>query len=1170
MPFTPTKVQELAISEKGNILVAAAAGSGKTAVLVERVISLLTDKENPVNADRLLIVTFTNAAAAEMRSRIEKRLDEECRKNPDNIGLLMQKHLLPTAKICTIDSFCIDLVRENFEKLNVSPDFKISDGFSLRAIDEEVLYRIINRYLEEDNKVFFDLLDIVGAEYDEKEFCEFVLKIYNYSRQLPNPKKWFKSLSQPFSNGCFERNSNLYLKAFEIAKETILNMQNELSVAIDLSLEVEKTATAYFETFSNTAKSLNTLLEAANSLDWNIFYNALTDFSLQSLPTVKGVGDYSQINSVKEIYKTYLPKQIESLQKIFYADYEFINNQYTFLREPIALLTDILVEFDEQLLIEYNKNNTFTFHNIEHLALNLLCREEDGKISVKEGAEEFLNRFDEVMVDEYQDTNDLQDMLFYILSNREEKLFVVGDVKQSIYGFRGANPENFLNKKNSYLPIEAKSDSPKKIILGNNFRSKDEICDFVNYFFEIFMNEKTGKIVYSEDEKLIASSKFPTVSTPAVDFNIIDCLDSIVSEEDLEASRIADYINEVMNSGECIKVDENTLRKAKYSDFAILIRNTKDKAASLANRLREFGIPVNYSLEGFAETIEVATFLSLLKVIDNPKSDTDLLAVMMSPIFAFSPDEMANIRISKRKGDLYSAVIASANNGNQKVLKFIKKLEYYRLLAASLPLEKLISKVLQNSEYLNIVSSMIDGIRRKNNLLLLCEYAVQFSQTKSNSISAFVKFIIKNSEMGLKSASINAGEDTVKIMSLHASKGLQFPVCIIANLNNNFNDVEARSNALYSTKYGLGFRYFDEELKKKITTVDREIILDNARKTRLEEELRLLYVGMTRAQDKLLFVSSFDNAEKSIEKFRTMLLADNSKFSASLFSKTKSYSDWLILSLLLHPNGSLLRGTGHSFIPIDTTSKINIEFFNCQNISLNIKSNSSNFEGSIDQEKCKQIKENIQFVYPYEQLLSIQSKSSVSAIANKAESKKFAFTNKPAFLSEKGISATGKGTALHKVMEFIDFNNVNNLESEIQRLYEWQYITETEKDSLNIKALQKFFESNIFNRIKNAKSYNREMRFLTEVSACKIDNTLDEKFKDEMVIIQGAVDICFVEDDGVVILDFKTDRVENENELKNAYSEQLEIYALACEKIFKTKVKQKIIYSFSLSKEIVL
>ncbi len=1170
MPFTPTKAQELAINEKGNILVAAAAGSGKTAVLVERVISLLTNNENPINADRLLIVTFTNAAAAEMRSRIEKRLDEECRKNPNNIGLLIQKHLLPTAKICTIDSFCIDLVRENFEKLNVSPDFKISDGFSLRAIDEDVLYKIINRYLEEDNKVFFDLLDIVGAEYDEKEFCEFVLRIYNFSRQLSNPQKWFKSLAATFSNGCYDRNSIIYLKAFEIAKETILNMQNELSVAIDLSLEVEKAATAYYETFSITANSLNELLQAANSLDWDLFYNTLGKFYLQSLPTVRGLGEYSQINSAKEIYKSYLPKQIETLQKIFYANFEFINNQYKYLKEPLALLSDILIEFEQELFNEYNKNNTFTFHNIEHLALKLLCREEDGKITVQDGADEFLDRFDEVMVDEYQDTNDLQDMLFYILSNREQKLFVVGDVKQSIYGFRGANPENFLNKKNSYLPIENQNNSSKKIILGNNFRSKDEICDFVNYFFEIFMNEKTGKIIYNEEEKLIPSSKFPSVSSPAVDFNIIDCFDSDVSEEDLEACRIADYINLVMNSGECIKADENNLRKAKYSDFAILIRNTKDKAASLANRLREFGIPVNYSLEGFAETIEISTFLSLLKVIDNPKSDTDLLAVMMSPIFAFSPDEMAKIRIIKRKGDLFSAVIATANNGNQKVLEFIKKLEYYRLLAASLPLEKLISKVLHNSEYLNIVASMFDGVRRKNNLLLLCEYAVQFSQTKSNSISAFVKYIIKNSEMGLKSASINAGDDSVKIMSLHASKGLQFPVCIIANLSNNFNDVEARSNALFSTKYGLGFRYFDEELKKKITTVDREVILENARKSRLEEELRLLYVGMTRAQDKLLFVSTYQNAEKSIEKYRTMLLADNSKFSASLFSKTKSYSDWLILSLLLHPNGDILRGTGHSFIPLESNSKINIEIFTKDNLSLNTKTDNFNTDFSVDEEKCKQIKENTAFVYPYEPLISIQSKSSVSAIANKAESNKFAFTNKPSFLTEKGISATGKGTALHKVMEFIDFNNINNLSSEIERLYEWQYISEAERDSLNIKALERFFESDLFKRIKNAKSYNREMRFLTEVSACKIDSTLDKKFENENVVIQGAVDICFVEDDGVVILDFKTDRVENENQLIEAYSHQLEIYALACEKIFNLKVKQKIIYSFALSKEIIL
>lgn len=1164
MPFTPTKEQSLAINEKGNILVSAAAGSGKTAVLVERVISLLTDETSPVSADKLLIVTFTNAAAAEMRSRIEKRLDEECRKNPQNIGLLMQKHLLPTAKICTIDSFCIDLVRENFEKLDISPDFKISDGFSLKSIDQEVLYKIINRYLEEENQVFDTLLDIVGAEYDESEFCEFILRIYNYSRQLPFPEKWFKSFSESFSKGFFSKDSSTYSNAFKIAQNIVLNMQNELSAAIDLSLTSEKAATAYFETFNEAARRLETLSSASASLDWNLFYKCLCKFSLPGLPTVRGVGEISEIISAKEIYKTYLPKQIENLQKIFYADFEFINNQYKFLKEPISLLSDILIEFSNKLFEEYNKNNTFTFHNIEHLALKLLCSEKDG-------ANEFFDRFEEVMVDEYQDTNDLQDMLFYILSNREQKLFVVGDVKQSIYGFRGANPENFLKKKKRYSPIDdLEENQSKKIILGNNFRSKDEVCDFVNYFFEIFMTEKTGSIVYNEEEKLIPSAKFPYISSNAVSLNIIDCLDAQNDEETLEATRIANYIDEIMNSGECIRVDENTLRKAKYSDFTILLRNTKDKASSLANKLREYGIPVNYSLEGFADTTEISTFLSLLKVIDNPKSDTDLLTVMMSPIFSFTPDEMAEFRINKRKGDLFSAVIFSKNLGNQKVLDFLNKLEYYRLLAASLPLEKLISKILHHSQYLNIVSSMVDGERRKNNLLLLCDYAVQFSQSNFNSVNAFVKYIIKNSEMGMKSATISAGDNSVKIMSLHASKGLQFPVCIIANTAKDFNDVEARSNALFSTDLGIGFRYFDEELKKKVTTVDREIILENIRKERLLEELRLLYVGMTRAQDKLLFVSTFSNAQKAIEKYKTLLLADNSRFSASLFSKTKSYADWLILSLLLHPNAKDLRGNGHSFIPIETDSKIDIEFFNEDNLSFKNVTQNSNCEYLVDEDKCKKIKENISYLYPFKDLISIQSKSSVSAIANKAESEKFAFSQKPAFLNEKGITATGKGTALHRVMEFIDFNNVNNIEKEIERLYEWQYISETEKDSINIESLKKFFESEIFKRIKNAKSFNREMRFLTEISACEIDNTLDKKFQNENIIVQGAVDICFVEDDGVVILDFKTDRVDNPKELIDAYSEQLNIYSKACEKIFKTKVKQKIIYSFSLSNEIII
>ena len=1167
MAFNPTKEQKSAINEKGNILVSAAAGSGKTAVLVERVISLLTDKDSNISADELLIVTFTNAAAAEMRSRIEKRLDEECRKNPTDAGLLLQKLLINNAKICTIDSFCIDLVRENFDKLDISPDFKVSDGYSLREINQNVIYGIINRYLEEKNPVFEELLDIIGAEFDERNFAETVMQVYEYSRQLPFPQSWFDSLYLPYKNKEFTSDNVWYKYAFEKAKTVCSSMQKLIANTIDLITDSKEASDAYLGFFTDTAKQISCLLDAVNTDDWDIFFNELNNFKPLKLPSVRGLSGLSNVSAAKDSYKYICEKSLESLNKIFYADLDFINSQFKKLAEPIKLFVEILKEYDQKLFEEYKNNNTFTFHNTEHLALSLLCQQKDGKITVNPESQEYLNCFSEVMVDEYQDTNDLQDMLFYVLSNFEKKLFAVGDVKQSIYAFRGANPSNFLSKKNRYIDIEkAKIDDPKRIILGNNFRSKPEVCGYINFFFELFMQKEIGEIDYTDGEQLIPTAVFPKTNTQSVNFDIIDCKETNEKSLVLEARRIAEIIKETINGDVCIKKDDNTLRKAKYGDFAILLRSMSNKAPIIVNELKKQGIPVNLSFENFTESIEISTFLALLKIIDNPQSDIELMTVMMSPLFYFSPDMMAEIRAEKKDGNLYSAVIHNAKKGNSKCNDFLKTLEKYRLYAVTYSLPKLISKLLIETEYLNIASAMSDGERRKNNLLLLNEYATQYSQNKNSGLGGFVKFIIRQSENGIKSACGSSESDAVKIMSIHASKGLQFPVCIVASTASRFNDADVRENAVYSSKLGIGFRYFDETDKTKYTTPSRQVILDDIKNSSLQEELRLLYVAMTRTQDKLYLISSFSNLEKSVDTYKNLLLSCRSKIDYNLFSRTKSYADWLMISSLLHPNGTQLR-TGSGLIPLDNDSELNINIIDGSSLTsilIETQTEKVTFNGDI----ISEIKSNLEFKYPFTEILNVESKTSVSAVANKAESEKYSFTAKPAFLSDGGITATERGTAMHKVMQFFDFEKSSDIDAEIERLYEWQYISEREMNSLNRKALEKFFESDIFSRIKKSSLVKREMRFLTEVPATEIDNSLDKRFENEKVIIQGAVDICFVENDELIILDFKTDRVEDINDLANAYGEQLSIYAKACQKIFNKPIKEKIIYSFGLSNSI--
>ena len=1162
--FKPTAEQKNAIEAQGNILVSAAAGSGKTAVLVERVIGKLCSETNGIPADKLLIVTFTNAAAAEMRTRIEKRLQEECIKNPDNIALTLQKHLLSSAKICTIDSFCIDLVRENFELADVSPDFKMSDGASLDVVNRRVLSGIVERYLAQNNPVFADLLDIVGTEYDESSFYDFVLGIYDYSRQLPFPDRWFKKIAQFYEKADFSADNPWYIYAFSLAKRLIEDSLSAVESAFDLIGTHQKASDSYTPAFFEMQNILKRLSDKLSHNSWDLFYNALCEATFPSLPVIRGVSDVFEIAAAKEIYKTVIPKNIERLKKIFYNNKDFIDSQFSYLSKPMQLLSDILIEFQDAVFEEYKRLNTFTFHNTEHLALKLLCGETDGDIIIKNN--DLLSRFEEVMVDEYQDTNDLQDMLFYVLSNRESKLFVVGDIKQSIYGFRGANPANFQKKKNRYIPIaDADSSKPQKIILANNFRTKAEVCEFVNFFFEAFMNDETGDIIYNSEEALIPAAKYPETEYPATELLLISSKESDESASVLEARQIAKYITEVMAQPDAIRVDNDSLRPAKYSDFTILLRSAKLKAPVIAEELKKAGIPVNYAAEDFAEGIEIATFLNLLAVIDNPQSDIELLSVLMSPIFKFTAEELSLMRVAKKQGTLYSAVIFAAENGDMKAKEFLEKLEYFRLLAVTNTLQKLITLLLYETGYLDIVTAMNDGVRRRNNLMLLSDYAGSYITEGTSCVGSFVRYIKNQSHGAIKSASSGLSSDAVKIMSIHASKGLQFPICIVAGCASSFNDSESHEGAIYTTALSLGFKYFDEIKKERYTTVGREVILDSVREERLREELRLFYVAMTRTQDRLVFTGVLSNIEKKIAELKTLLICAESRINSNIFSRTKSYLEWLLLCVLLHPSGKDFRN-GASIIPIATESQIKVSVCEPEGGEESFEEKAK-ISATPNLQKAEIIAQNMAYSYPFAEILEIEAKSSVSKLANSAESAKYAFTDKPAFMNKDGISAAGRGTAMHKVMQFFDFSKCDKISEELERLYELGFISETEYKSLDIEKLNMFFESDAFARIKKTPLVKREMRFLTEIKAQKIAPHLGSRFNDENVIVQGAVDVCFIEDDGVVILDFKTDAVDDIEKLCETYGEQLNIYALACEKIFSKPVKQKIIYSFRFNKE---
>ncbi len=1160
MKFKPNKQQEAAIFAQGNILVSAAAGSGKTAVLVERVIKKITDKTSKTSIDKLLIVTFTNLAAEEMRLRIEKRLDEEIKNNPDDENLRYQKYLLPSAKICTIDSFCIDLVRENFEKLSLSPDFKICDKYSLKPTDYIVLDKIFKERLDENNPDFINLLDILGCEHSQEKFFDVIFDIFDYSRQLPFPKKWFDSIPQNYKT--FSKGNVYYDYIINTAARILKRHIASLDKAFDLLSVDKKIFDYYYKTFKGNYDKFTELLELLEKGEWDDVYLYLSKFQLLTVDKYKNDHLIPQIAAARNIFITNTEEILKKLSKFFACDLASIDATFQSIYQSVKILSEILIEFDEKLFEEYKKNNTFTFHNTEHLALKLLCDEEGNP------SQEFLSDFDEVLVDEYQDTNDLQDKLFTVLSNNEEKLFMVGDIKQSIYAFRGANPSNFNRRKNTYALYETeKTNIPQKIILKNNYRSCPEVCEFVNYFFGMFMNENTGEIIYDNDEKLVPTAKFPPINTPACEIDIIDGKVPNVSSTELEAVRVADYIQSIMQSGDVIsdkdKNDKPILRPAKFSDFAILLRSHKKNSAYYVAELKRRGIPVTYETDEFADTTEIVTFLSLLKVVDNPKSDVELLTVLLSPIFSFTPEEIANMRAGKTSRSLFSCLVENANNGDKKSKDTIDRLEKFRLKSLTNSLPRLITILLSDTGYLDIVSTLSDGEKRRNNLLLLVHYAENFNADVSSGISSFVEFITAHSN-SLSGATASSDGNAVRIMSIHASKGLEFPVCIIASANKKFNDQEKRDKTLYLTDYGVGFKYYDNAEKALVDTISKEVILDKINSDKFAEELRLLYVAMTRAKDKLLIIGTVSNLQNKLTNLTSVLLASDSKIDDIVLSSAGSFLYWIILSLILSKKPNILRENGHSLILSDVDCDNLLEILSPDKILNDFVPLNIADDVSVDYNKVDKIKENFNNKYRYAELSKLQAKTSVTGLLGKDNDENFLFSARPSFMLSGGLTQAEKGSAMHKVIECFDFAKSNDIEKELTRLYEYKFITEAQYNSIDRNALKQFFASELFERIKKSNLIKREMRFITEIDAQLLDNNISEELKSQKVILQGAIDLCFIEDDKVVILDFKTDKVGSFSQLKDKYTEQLSHYATACEKIFGKAVKEKIIYSFNL------
>lgn len=1178
-----TDNQRLAIKARGgSLLVSAAAGSGKTAVLVERVIQMVTDSENPVPIDRLLIVTYTRAAAAELKERIQKTLLSLISQSPDNPWYRRQLVHLSSAHISTVDSFCGDLVREFFQKLPVSGDYRIADNGELSLLKQEAIELTLDEFYAKRDIAFINLVEAFASTRDDSRLQGNILRLYEFLRSHPFGEKWLSEKLSYYSD-CESVSESIWGRV--VLDYTLSAVEYSISLTETslklLSLEPELYAKAS-DLFAKDLALFNKLKNLLLISDWNTVASFAHTFETGRL-NARGFTDHPiklRVSANRDIVKA----NVKTIRKLFLQSEDEIlsdvSSQYNIVSEMFACVSTF-----ERIYTELKLNkNVADFSDIEHYALQLLVSlDSQGNVRTTDIADVVSSRFDAVMVDEYQDANEVQDLIFNSVSCGGKNLFVVGDVKQSIYGFRQAMPEIFLNRKNS-LPLynEEEDEYPAKVILERNFRSRKEVTDFVNFTFRTLMSVQTGDLEYNDEEALVPQAPYNKAQTPCNELHLLD-LDEIgdIDAAVAEARHIASVVLKMCKET-CIKDGEEE-RLVQFRDVAVLMRNMSRYADVYVNELRRCGVPAFCETStGFLSLFEIKVAVNFLRVVDNPVQDIPLLSVMMSPVYGFTPDDIAQLRCDNKRIPLYLSVKNSAEKGNEKAKHFIDDIEYLRNLSLTQPSDLFIGALYEHTGLL-CTSLATGGELAVNNLRLLKEYASNFEKGSSKGISAFVSFIdrLERNSTDLPAAVVSnpQGDNAVRIMTIHGSKGLEFPVCVLANTARQFSS-DAKENVLLHSKLGFASKRRDDVLMCSYNTLPREAVSLEIKRSEKSEELRVLYVAMTRAKERLIMLASKKNLQSYVAK-QSLGLDASRKLAPFVVRDCTYLSDWLVMCALMHPNGSELR----AFAGMDEPSK-----FTCEDTSnfmvRIIDSLDYDFEKvtphistvteyeTLPKKVADVIRYRFDYEYPYKELSFVPQKVTASELAHKDSKKIFdKILATPAFLSDSPLTPAQKGTAMHTFLQYCDYARARaDAESEAQRLCLSGRLTKTQADSLDYAKLKAFVHSDVVTNAIESGEYYREYRFTVNVPAGFIDDTIASESADESVILQGSVDLAIIQGDGIIIVDYKTDRVKDLDALVQLYSKQLALYKVALEQTTGKKVIKCLIYSIHLSdsKEVLL
>ncbi len=1208
---TWTDEQWQAIHARGqNVLVAAAAGSGKTAVLVNRIIERLQDEENPCNVDELLVVTFTNASAAEMKHRVGQALENALTQNPDSLHLKKQLALLNHASIQTLHSFCLDLIRKYYYIASVDPDFRLMDSIESMMLRDEVIDKLLEEeYAKSNNEDFFHLVDSLTDDRSDKNLTEVISKLYDFSRANPDPKSWLKALVNFYETKDLQGIADLPFYA-EIKNYIQLSIQQALD-ALEQGISISKMAggpESYITNFTEDIAELEALTALLDG-DWAELREGFSKVAFGRLKPIKNKEEVDeqlvkQAKKARDRAKKYIQ---DTTVDWFKREEKAYLNDLEQMKPDIATLIQLVEHFSEQFFQEKERKGVLDFNDLEHLALAILS--ENGKPSFV--AKELQTRYQEVLIDEYQDTNLVQEtILQYVTYSGEAdgNLFMVGDVKQSIYRFRLAEPTLFMRKYEKYR-LDGK-DTGLRIDLAKNFRSRAEVLNATNFIFKQIMDKKVGEIEYDSAAELVLGANFEEHKNAETELIVVDMKKkSLETEEEalskdelqknqLEARAIARKIKQMIDERFPIFDKEmKQFRPIRYQDIVILSR-AMTSAPDIEEAMREQDIPFYASSQrGYFEAIEVSIMISVLKIIDNPYQDIPLASVLRSPIIGLSEEELAAVRLTRKRSYFFDALEEYAKQPDQtaeKIQTFLGKLVKWRELSIRENLTTLIWQIYEETGFFEFVGGLPGGKVRQANLLALYERAGQYEKTAFRGLFRFVRFVerlkLRGDDFGTAKV-LGEKEDVVRMMTIHSSKGLEFPVVILAGVGRKFNMRDINSKVLLDKDFGFASSFTDIEKRITYPTIMQQVFRKKKINEMIAEEMRVLYVAMTRAEEKLIIIGTIPEWEETLEN--TFQIAETADWTLppSVRVQARTYLDWILQTLVRHPDfAEQVNKTAGTKLPTDMKLRVTIiekesltdDFVNEQ-AQAYLQSLETLEEVPLSGGAERQIAEIFSFKYDKQVATETRSKQSVTELKRQFQIQdsfsddrflktlKQSSLKRPKFMQENKLSSTEIGTAMHSVMQAISFEMVPD-EEELNQLLDEMVadykLTEAERKAIRKQQILAFFETALGKKmVEGVDQLAKEVPFVYQLPAKRVSEGADDA---DTILIQGVVDCMLVEEDGIVLIDFKTDRTKGkyaskdqlEKTMRSRYHTQLELYREAVQAITGLPVKQASLYFF--------